>query len=270
MFYAIGDLAVEAIMGRNPHQNVVGEALKLVSDVAPINPSEGWKALVPSVAVPLVDIVTNEDYKGDAIYSDYKWLSEEEKERTAKWSGAKKGTGKIYVWMSQFFNRISGGDEFDAGKINLQPEKYEHIVQSAFGGTIRTADKFINTIIALLDPDEEWTVRQTPFINRILTLNDERYRNVHVNDVFDWYEAEAMHVATLQKKYTDTKDNDALSRLRQSEEYQWMKIYERYKKPIKELKERIKVSTGSSERKELVQRLDELKKRMIEEISQLP
>lgn len=270
MFYAIGDLAVEAIMGRNPHQNVVGEALKLVSDVAPVNPSEGWKALVPSAGVPLVEIVTNEDYKGDAIYSDYKWLSKEEKKRTAKWSGAKKGTGRIYVWLSQFLNQISGGDEFDAGKINLQPEKYEHIVQSAFGGTIRTADKFINTIIALLDPDEEWTVRQTPFINRILTLNDERYRNVHVNDVYDWYEAEALHVATLEKKYTAVKDAEALSRLRQSEEYQWMKIYERYKKPVKELKERIKVSTGSSERKELVQRLDELKKRMIQEISQLP
>ena len=268
-FYALGDLAVETIMGRNPHQNVVGEALKIGTEILPVNPSEGWKAFMPSIAIPLIELALNEDYKGSPIYNDQKWLSEEEKERTAKWSKAYQGTGWMYVKIAQGLNFVTGGDEHDAGLINLQPEKMEHLVQSAFGGTIRTADKFINTISAVIDPDEPWTVRQTPFLNRFLTINDERFKNVHVNDVFDYYKADAEHALTLEKQYIKDRDMDSLSELRSSDEYQWAKIYGKYKKPLKAIQEKIKVADGTAEKKELMKQQDELKKKMIKEISEL-
>lgn len=268
-FYALGDLAVETVMGRNPHQNVLGEALKIGTEILPVNPSEGWKAFIPSVAIPAIELMLNEDYKGAPIYNEQKWLSEEEKERTAKWSSAYQGTGWTYVKISQGLNFITGGDKHDAGWINLQPEKLEHLVQSAFGGTIRTADKFINTISAALDPEEPMTIRQTPFLNRFLTINDERFKNVHVNDVFDYYEAEAEHALTLEKKYTKDRDMEALVELRGRDEYQWAKIYGRYKKPLKAIQDKIKVADGTAEKKELMKQQDELKKRMIKEISEL-
>lgn len=268
-FYALGDLAVETIMGRNPHQNVVGEALKIGTEILPVNPSEGWKAFMPSIAIPLIELALNEDYKGSPIYNDQKWLSEEEKERTAKWSKAYQGTGWMYVKIAQGLNFVTGGDEHDAGLINLQPEKMEHLVQSAFGGTIRTADKFINTISAVIDPEEPWTVRQTPFLNRFLTINDERFKNVHVNDVFDYYKADAEHALTLEKQYIKDRDMDSLTKLRSSDEYQWAKIYGKYKKPLKAIQEKIKVADGTSEKKELMKQQDELKKKMIKEISEL-
>lgn len=268
-FYALGDLAVESIMGRNPHQNVIMEALKIGADIAPVNPTEGWKAFLPSVAVPFVELMINEDWKGDPIYNEQKWLTSEERKRTAKAAGAYQGTGKMYIWISEALNNISGGDDYDAGLINIQPEKMEHLVQSAFGGTIRTADKFFNTIMAAIDPEEEWTVKQTPFLNRLLTINDERFRNVHVNEVYDYYKAEAEHAKTLQKKYTKDRDMDAYRDLMNSDEMQWSRIYERYKKPIMNLQEKIKVAEGTAERRELMKQQDELKRRMIKEISEL-
>ena len=268
-FYALGDLAVETVMGRNPHQNVIGEALKIGTEILPVNPSEGWKAFMPSVAIPFIELALNEDYKGAPIYNEQKWLSEEEKERTAKWSSAYQGTGWIYVKIAQGLNFITGGDKHDAGFINLQPEKLEHLVQSAFGGTIRTADKFINTISAAIDPEEPMTIRQTPFLNRFLTINDERFKNVHVNDVFDYYKADAEHALTLEKQYTKDRDIDALTKLRSSDEYQWAKIYGKYKKPLKAIQDKIKVADGTAEKKELMKQQDELKKRMIKEISEL-
>ena len=268
-FYALGDLAVETVMGRNPHQNFLGEALKIGTEILPVNPSEGWKAFIPSIAIPAIELMLNEDYKGSPIYNDQKWLSEEEKERTAKWSKAYQGTGWMYVKIAQGLNFVTGGDEHDAGLINLQPEKMEHLVQSAFGGTIRTADKFINTISAVIDPDEPWTVRQTPFLNRFLTINDERFKNVHVNDVFDYYKADAEHALTLEKQYIKDRDMDSLTKLRSSDEYQWAKIYGKYKKPLKAIQEKIKVADGTAEKKELMKQQDELKKKMIKEISEL-
>ena len=268
-FYALGDLAVETVMGRNPHQNFLGEALKIGTEILPVNPSEGWKAFMPSVAIPFIELALNEDYKGAPIYNEQKWLSEEEKERTAKWSNAYQGTGWTYVKIAQGLNFITGGNKHDAGWINLQPEKLEHLVQSAFGGTIRTADKFINTISAALDPEEPVTIRQTPFLNRFLTINDERFKNVHVNDVFDYYKADAEHALTLEKQYIKDRDMDSLTELRSSDEYQWAKIYGKYKKPLKAIQDKIKVADGTAEKKELMKQQDELKKRMIKEISEL-
>ena len=268
-FYALGDLAVETVMGRNPHQNAVAEATKVMTEILPVNPAEGWKAFIPSAVLPGVELLMNEDYKGDPIYNESKWLSKEEEEKTARWAKAYQGTGKLYIWTAQALNNITGGDEYDAGLINLQPEKIEHIVQSAFGGTIRTADKFLNTVMATIDPEEDVTVRQLPFLNRFLTVNDERFKNVHVNDVYDYYAAEAEHAITLGKKYTKARDGEAYNELLKSDEYKWARIYSKYKKPIKKYQEAIKAADTTRERMDLMKQQDELKRRMIKEISEL-
>ena len=269
VFYALGDLAVESIMGRNPHQNVVGEALKIGSEIFPINPSEGWKAFMPSVAIPFIELGLNEDYKGAPIYNEQKWLTEEERKRTAKWAKAYTGTSKVYIDIAKALNGITGGDEYDAGWINLQPEKMEHIVQSAFGGTIRTIDKFVATIAAAADPEEEVTMRQMPFLNRFLTINDERFKNVHVNDVYDYYEAEVLHAQNLAKQYKKDRNLEAYNKVLKSEQYEWAKVYSKYKDRIKKYQEKIKVADTTAERMRLMKEQDELKKRMIKEISEL-
>ena len=269
VYYALGDLAVETILGRNPHQNAMWEAAKVAGEVLPMNPLGGWKEFVPSALVPAVELLMNEDYKGSPIYNEQKWLSEEERKRTAKWSAAYQNTGKLYVDVAKMMNNITGGDEFDAGWINLQPEAMEHIVQSAFGGTVRTADKAVTTFLAAVDPDEKMTIRQAPFLNRIVTINSERFRNAHVNDVYNYYAAEAEHVLALQKKYEADGNLEKYKELSKSEEYGWAKIYSKYKEAIDNYNERIKVAKGMAEKMELMKEQDELKRRVIKEISEL-
>ena len=268
-FYGLGQLAVEKALGRNPHQNVVVEAGKIMTEVLPLNPSEGWKAFTPSWALPGIELLINEDYKGTPIYNEQKWLSREEVERSAKWASAYKGTGAMYINIAKVLNNITGGDKYNAGIINLQPEKMEYIVQSAFGGTIRTADKFITAIANAINPEEEVALRQTPFLNRVLTLNDERYRNSYINDVYDYYAAEAEHTATLIKKYKNDKDLESIKDLQKSDEYKIMKIHNKYKKRIKDIKEKIKLTNNSAERKQLMAQQDELKRMVIKEVSEM-
>jgi hypothetical protein len=269
VFYALGDLMVETALGRNPHQSAIMEAGKLLLEIAPVNPAEGAMALIPSQFKPGIELWINKDYKGAPIYNEMKWLSDEERKRTARWSKAYQGTADIYVGIAQGLNFITGGDEYNAGAINLAPEMIQHIVQSAFGGTLRTADKFYNMVSAAIDPEEEITMYQTPFLNKIFTINDERFKNVHVNDVFDYYAAEAEHVQTLLKQYTKDRDADALKDLRSSDEYKWATIYSKYKKPIKKYQEAIRAADTTNERMELMKQQDELKKAMIKEISEL-
>ena len=278
MFYALGDIFVEQALGRNPQKwydegSALREAVRAVTEVLPVNPLEGWRGMLPSVLVPVAELIVNEDYKGQPIYRESKWMDEEETKRTARWSRAYEGTGLAYVGISQLLNNLTGGDARDAGIINIPPEAMEHIVQSSFGGTIRTMDKFVTTVIAALDQevsekDEPLTMRQAPFLNRLFVLNDERFKNVHVNQVYDFYKAEAEHAKKLEKGYKEDRNIDKLLDLRISKEYRWARIYERYEKPIEKKQEQVYEARSGEERKRLQNELDALKKRMIREMSQ--
>ena len=277
VFYALGDIFVEQALGRNPQKwydegSALRAAVREITEVSPFNPLDGWRGMLPSVLVPLAELIVNEDYKGQPIYRESKWLSEGETERTARWSRAYEGTSMAYVGLSKLLNNLTGGDARDAGIINIPPEAIEHIVQSSFGGTIRTLDKFVTTITAALDQelskqDEPVTMRQFPFLNRLFVLNDERFKNVHVNDVYDFYVAEAEHAEKLEKGYKADRNTKELTELRRSKEYRWSKIYEKYKKPIEKKQEQVYESRSGKERRRLQKELDALKKRMIKEIS---
>ena len=280
MFYALGDLFVEEMLGRNPQKafdegSTLGQAITAVTDVLPINPFEGWRGILPSVAVPYVELVANENYKGTPIYNEQKWAGDDEADRTAKWSRAYEGTGTLYVGLSRLLNAMTGGDKHDAGFINLQPEKLEHIVQSSFGGTLRTIDKFVSTILAAVDQylpgetDEKITMRQAPFLNRLFTINDERFKNAHVNELYGYYAAEAEHVMKLRKNYIKDKEKAKKEALDKTEEAKWVPIYKKYKKPIEKKQEQIRMAKSGPERQRLMKEQDVLKKRMIKEISEI-
>ena len=278
VFYALGDIFVEQALGRNPqkwHQegSALREAIRETSDVLPVNPAEGLRGMLPSILVPLAELWKNEDYKGQPIYRESKWMSEEENVRTARWARAYEGTGMAYVGLSKLLNNLTGGDARDAGIINIPPEAMEHIVQSSFGGTIRTLDKFVTSIVSALDQevsekDEPFTLRQTPFLSRLFVLNDERFRNAHVNEMYDYYKAEAEHAKKLEKGYKEDRDMKKASELRRSKEYRWARIYERYKKPVEKKQEQVYEAKSGKERKRLQNELDALKKRMVREMSQ--
>ena len=276
VFYALGELSVEAIFGRNPHQSFAAEAFKVIGDVLPVNIAKiilekgGWVGAMPSQIKAPLELLRNEDYKGDVIFNDQKWLSEGERERTANWESAYKGTGRPYIEISRLLNNLTDNKDLDeAGWINIHPESLEHVVESMTGGVGRTVSKLFNFITAAINPEEDVTVKQTPFLNRFLTINDERYKNVYINDVYDYYAAESEHALSLQKRYTKERDAEALKNLRDRDEYQWAKIYSKYKKPLKAIRDKIKVSDGTAEKKDLMKQQDELKKRMIKEISEL-
>ena len=231
---------------------------------------DGWVEAIPSQVKPFLELIRNEDYKGDVIFNEQKWLSEGERERTANWESAYKGTGRPYIEISKLLNNLTDSKDLDeAGWINIHPESLEHVVESMTGGVGRTVSKLFNFITAAINPEEDVTVRQTPFLNRFLTINDERYKNVHVNDVYDYYAAEAEHAINLQKQYAKDRNSDALKDLRSSEEYKWARIYSKYKKPIKKYQEAIRAADTTNERMELMKQQDELKRKMIKEISEL-
>jgi N12 class adenine-specific DNA methylase len=268
VFYAMGDMAVNHILGREPHKGMFGEVFSAVSDIAPLNPSGGVSALAPSALSPVVEVVLNRDYKGSKIYNDLKYLSDEERKRTPAYKQAYQGTGKLYTIASEGLNWLTGGDYADAGWININPAVVEHLLQGATGGAGTTIGKMYRGTIGQIF-GEDFAVRNTPFLSRLLTITDDRYRNAHTTELFDYYKAEAEHTKKLVRQYSKNGDEKKLDKILNSEDYEIMLIYESYRGMMNYYNEELKVTEDKKERKELMREQDSLRKEMINEISEL-
>lgn len=281
-FYALGDFAVNWAMGREVDKSKVGTLFNMLADVAPINPSEGLSSLVPSAVSPFVEIALNKDYKGSKIHPDNKYRSEEEKKTSPKYQEVFNSTGRFYVGLAQLLNSISGGDAYDSGFVNIYPDSVEHLVEGYTGGAGTTIEKFVKGVMSTtggaidavtgLDTEKylgSFSVRSTPFISRLVTVNDERYRNAHVNDLYWYYRNEATHTDAVFKKAVKNGDDRKIDELMNSGRYDRMNIYESYEKSIKAYNDLLKITDDQRERKELMAEQDELKKEMIYEISNL-
>lgn len=268
VFYAIGDMAVNHMLGREPHKSMLSEVLLAAADIAPLNPAGGVSALAPSAITPVIEVILNRDYKGSKIYNDLKYLSDEERKRTPAYQKAYTGTGKVYVAMSQFANWLSGGDYADAGWININPAAVEHIMKGATGGAGTTLGKlYRGTVGQVLG--EEFMVRNTPFISRLFTVTDERYRNAHTTELFDYYKAEAEHTKKMIRTYQKNGDDKRLNRIMDSDDYEIMSIYESYRRLLEWYNDELKATTDKKDRKALMREQDAVRKDMILEISEI-
>lgn len=288
VFYAMGDILVnDMILGRNPQKKTrgVGDILEAVGDIMPINPMNGLRGVVPQTLVPAFENLQNEDYKGTKVYNEPRWLSEEEQKRTPKYTMAYSNTGRQFVLLSMGLNYISGGDSTDAGAIDIRPEKMEHLFEGLTGGLGTTLNRFWKStgglvIDSAIDANESGmnfgdairenaSVRNTPFLNRLWVHNDDRYRNAHTSDVFNYYKAEAEHTQNLIRKAKKEGDADLLDRLYDDDKrMNILYIYRGYSGVMKAYDRMLKITDDKAERRQLIQEQDEYRKEMIQEIAE--
>lgn len=288
VFYVMGDILVnDMILGRNPQKKTrgVGDILEAVGDIMPINPMNGLRGVVPQALVPAFENLQNEDYKGTKVYNEPRWLSEEEQKRTPKYTMAYSNTGRQFVLLSMGLNYISGGDSTDAGTIDIRPEKMEHLFEGLTGGLGTTLNRFWKStgglvIDSAIDANESGmnfgdairenaSVRNTPFLNRLWVHNDDRYRNVHTSDVFNYYKAEAEHTQNLIRKAKKEGDADLLDRLYDDDKrMNILYIYRGYSGVMKAYDRMLKITDDKAERRQLIQEQDEYRKEMIQEIAE--
>lgn len=292
IFYGLGDMIVNHVLGRTPDKNIIAELLASMSDIAPLNPAGGLSAIAPSALTPIVELAMNRDYKGSRIFNDMKYLSDEEKKRTPKYLSAFRGTGRVYINFAQGMNWLTGGDYTDAGLVNLNPAAIEHLVEGFTGGAGTTIEKTIQGIggvirgaVQLAAGDnfegsaaesvldwlgtDDFMLRNTPFIRRIVTLNDERYRNAHTTDLFNYYKAEAEHTKKRMNQYINAGDADKFNKLLESGDIDIMNVYNSYKGIMETYNTMIREAGSNRERRELVKEQDAYRKEMIKEISEI-
>lgn len=274
-FYSMADIFVNHAMGRSPHKNITTELANAFAEMLPVNTvgAEGLEgiagALMPSYISPFYELIINRNFTGGPIYREMPWVSEEEQKYIPAYEKAYSSTNQLYVDVSKILNNLSGGDYSKAGAININPAAVEHIVEGYGGGLLTTANKMMKTM-GVMFGDQEFTFKNTPFLSRLITVNDERYRNSYVTELFDYYKAIAADVKRREKAYKEAKDEVRRRELLDSDEHKILEIYNKYQdQEFKALDKALKLARNEEERRNVMKRQDAARRRMIEEIANL-
>lgn len=118
-----------------------------------------FKMITPTALKPWLDIATNSTFAGNKI------RNEAYGSRKPAYMRAMKKTPTAYVEMCRILSDITGGNQFEAGKVDIAPEDIQHIVESYAGGTGKFVGRGIDTIQKLLS-NEELDTNNIPFVRR--------------------------------------------------------------------------------------------------------
>ena len=283
-FYGLGDILYNYAAGNYHHKDTPVEVFRTFAsqlvDILPINPMGGWEEFIPSmgkavveagVAVPFLGEVipgTNKNFAGSPLRDEKKWLSEAERESMPKYAFASNNTWSWLVDIAELANRATGGSEYDAGWLQLDPARIQHYVEQATGGVGGFVGKLVSTVNSAFDSEQEATVSNFPFLGRMFTVADERGQNKLTNEQYYYYKGVAEAAEMRYDKYQQSGDSKKISQERKSDEHKIMKVFFKYESRDDEYKEKLKRAKSKAEEKELKMKRDANRKRFLDELSE--
>ncbi len=178
-FYSMGEIAFSVLAGKENIEDGLSKAATGFSSMLPIdltgNGGNVAVSLTPTIGQPFAQIIANKDYFGKPIYRKHTW-----NEMDPEWTKAYKSTAPWLVDGTRWLNEITGGNNVDAGTININPALIEHLFESYFGGVGKTLNKTQKTLEMLWNEDlQEW--RNVPVISSFYQTADERTTGSQIN-----------------------------------------------------------------------------------------
>lgn len=178
-FYSMGEIAYSVLAGKENIEDGLSKAATGFSSMLPIdltgNGGNVAVSLTPTIGQPFAQIIANKDYFGKPIYRKHTW-----NEMDPEWTKAYKSTAPWLVDGTRWLNEITGGNNVDAGTININPALIEHLYESYFGGVGKTLNKTQKTLEMLWNEDlQEW--RNVPVISSFYQTADERTTGSQIN-----------------------------------------------------------------------------------------
>lgn len=141
------------------HNDPTVSRAKYVGDMAAIalnayNPFGGsdnmMQMFTPTWADPAIALATNKDWMGKSIFKEVRDINHP----TPGHARVKDATALPYRWAARGINAATGGSEWEQGAISPTPEAIQYLVEQAFGGVLREANKLGATATAAATREE--------------------------------------------------------------------------------------------------------------------
>ena len=271
-FYAIGELAMSVLLGKEEVEDALKEAAMVFADLIPVDlTGNGGNLIVnltPTVVQPVVQLVANKDYFGSPIYRKYDY-----NEKETEWTKAYRGSNAYLVDATRWLNEITGGDNHKRGAINLNPAVIEHLFEGYLGGAGKTLNKTAKTISMIWDEDSR-IIRNVPVVSSFIQTPNKLTSNSNLNE--EYYDAidEFKETERILRGYKrDARMGyeeyaEKLSELVDSPTFQRYRLMKGYKDAIAKYSQYL-VDVDPTTRSELETAIMELKVAMLDELEKL-
>lgn len=165
VFSMLGTEAAIMTMSKSREAYAAGAWNMLRGTVEMFNPVGDF---TPSVMTPFFQIARNETAFGGPIYPDYK------KDGPASQQFYDATEGSVYERATRLANEATGGNEFRAGLVDINPEKLEHVVEFFGGGALRFLTDTVDTVSAAADGGPAQPADKLPIVRAFYgKLRDE-------------------------------------------------------------------------------------------------
>ena len=278
-FYAMGEIAMSVLMGKEEVLDGLKSAAGSFMDLLPIdfmgNGGNLAISLTPTVAQPFAQLVANTDYFGSPIYrrNDYNKLD-------PAWTKAYKDTSPMLVNASKWLNEVTGGDDVKRGWIDPvnNPAVIEHLFEGYLGGAGKTLNKAAKTFSMIWNPDMR-DIRNIPIASTFIQeSDDERVAGNQLNreyfKLMDEFRETSHTVSGYKKKARmgSMEYADKLNEFMETPDFERYSKARGYANTISKLRQALKRAQESGEdvmvEENLQQILHDLKRQMVEDLKE--
>jgi hypothetical protein len=188
VFHNFGTMVAEVASGRRSKGDGIGFMFSsLIGAFAPLNlpdSSDGAIKLVktgaPTILKPFVEIAVNESYFGSSIYNENFPVGAQKPDSEL----GRPSTGKVFVELSKILNEATGGNKWESGWADYNPDSIEHIAEFMFGGVGKFINNTVKTGTYLVETaggrESEIEIREIPVIRKVYGESTARYVNQEV------------------------------------------------------------------------------------------
>lgn len=178
-FYALGHFSLDTLMGKVPAatsaKRIASTAFEAFAPIGTgITDAKTFggqvAAFTPFVAAPIVQWIANENRHGAPIYRDEKFGSEGMPESQR----AFRGVSPLSKAATDKLNYLTGGNKYSSGKIDVNPEAIDFIIESYLPGVLNEAYKTASTA-ARVNQGLEVGREKEPFFDRFSAYVPQMY-----------------------------------------------------------------------------------------------
>ncbi|MBQ0917430.1 hypothetical protein KBW71_03175 [Hydrogenophaga aromaticivorans] len=220
------------------------------------------RTVAPTVIDPVIEVLSNKNFAGTAIEREGYGNDPRPGFERAREGTLRAPTGQAYLEISRILNKVSGGDEYEAGRVSPTPEMVRYLAQVVGGGLLREIEKTVNTSIAM-SKGEDAKPTGLPVFGRFYgEVDDASVQRSRYYDNLTAIEKAEKLIRAAEKK----GDLDAADRIEADKpEAMLKKEKNRAVKDLRELNKEAMETVGDSE---AIRALDEERTAVMQELNE--
>lgn len=178
VFKALGDTAYDMSLGNKR----VGDSIKRMvfamdESFNPLSSGSAAQLVSPTISDPIVQMYENKNFFGSPIKPSQSPYGAKVKESDLYFSGVRRSSKAFTDWI----NGVTGGNDVEAGLVDISPENVDHIIDFLGGGVSKFIANTVDTGVNLVKGDLP-EVNNVPFVRKFV---GEVYKDVEKSLFYD-------------------------------------------------------------------------------------